>query len=57
MDVLMRHLQQPPPRPAELWPEIPPALEALVLACLSKSPAERPSDAGELLARLERSAG
>jgi serine/threonine-protein kinase len=54
MDVLMRHLQKAPPRPSELWPEIPPALEALILSCLAKSPAERPRDAGELLARLER---
>jgi len=54
MDVLMRHLQQPPPRPSELWPEIPPALEALILACLAKDPAARPRDAGELLERLER---
>jgi eukaryotic-like serine/threonine-protein kinase len=57
MDVLMRHLRQPPPRLAELWPEIPPALEALVLSCLAKSPAERPRDAGDLLAQLERVAG
>jgi serine/threonine-protein kinase len=52
MDVLMKHLKQPPPRPSELAPELPAALEALVLACLAKDAAARPSDAGEVLARL-----
>jgi eukaryotic-like serine/threonine-protein kinase len=56
MDVLMKHLKQPPPRPSELWPEMPPALEALILACLAKDAAGRPADAGELLERLERAA-
>jgi serine/threonine-protein kinase len=56
MDVLMQHLKTPPPRPRELRPDLPPAVEALVLRCLDKDPAGRPRDAAELLAELERAA-
>ncbi|HEX9798962.1 MAG TPA: protein kinase [Thermoanaerobaculia bacterium] len=52
MDVLMKHLKQPPPRPRDVAPELPAALEALILACLAKEAGERPADAGEVLARL-----
>ena len=52
MDVLMKHLKQPPPRPRDVAPELPAALEALILACLAKEAGERPADAGEVLAGL-----
>jgi len=57
LDVLTRHLHEPPPPPRERWPEIPPALEELLLASLAKEPAARPRDAAELLSRLERAVG
>jgi serine/threonine-protein kinase len=42
------------PRPSERADRaIPPALDDLVFACLSKDPDDRPSDAGEMLRRLE----
>jgi serine/threonine-protein kinase len=56
MDVMVQHLREAPPRPRDLRPELSPALDALLLRCLAKSPAERPGDAGELLAELERAA-
>jgi hypothetical protein len=46
-------LSQPPPRLTTLAPDVPRALEALVLACLSKEPGRRPANAGEVLATLE----
>jgi serine/threonine protein kinase len=57
MEILMQHAQQPPRPPRELWPEMPARLEQLILATLAKNPADRPADAGELLARLERAVG
>jgi Tol biopolymer transport system component len=38
-------------------PDVPPALDAIVLKCLAKDPTARWADAGELLARLERLGG
>jgi serine/threonine-protein kinase len=54
MDVLMHHLKTEPRPPRELAPEMPPALDALVLRCLAKDPARRPRDAGTLLDELEQ---
>ena len=46
--VLMHcHLNQPPPRPSAKVPEIPVALDDLILKLMAKSPADRPSDAAE----------
>jgi TolB-like protein len=42
-----------PRPPRELNPKIPEALERLILRMLAKQPAERPADAGEVLAVLE----
>jgi serine/threonine protein kinase len=52
VDVWAHHLQTPPvPPSAQGGVDVPPLLEELVLACLAKSPADRPSMA-ELAARL-----
>lgn len=48
-------IPKPPSSRSEL--AIPPALDALVLACLEKSPAARPQSARELSRRLEEIAG
>jgi serine/threonine-protein kinase len=47
------HMSETPRPIAELRPETPPALAALVMRCLAKNPAERPSDADNLLATLD----
>lgn len=54
MALLMHHAKTPPEPPSsrsEL--PIPPALDALILACLAKDPAARPQTARELRARLD----
>jgi len=51
--VLMRHVQDEPLAPsARSELPVPPEMDALVLACLAKDPAERPQDALELARRL-----
>jgi serine/threonine protein kinase len=41
MAVVLQHVQQPPPRLREVRPDLPEALEAIVLRCLEKDPALR----------------
>jgi serine/threonine-protein kinase len=53
MGVLMHHAHTPPTPPsARSELPIPPLLEALVMSCLAKNPAERPQSARELSRRL-----
>ncbi|MCC6647566.1 MAG: protein kinase [Polyangiaceae bacterium] len=56
---LLAHTSQRPPGLAELAPEVPAAIAAVVDRALSKSPADRPADAralgGELVAALRAS--
>lgn len=57
--VIMRHLQEPPPSLRERVPELPAAVERLVLRLLVKDPLRRFPDArhlGQAMARLETSA-
>jgi serine/threonine-protein kinase len=54
MDVLLHHLKTEPPRPSTVRPELPAAVDDLVLRCLAKDPAARPRDAAALLDELER---
>lgn len=41
MQLLQLHLKEPPRPPRELAPDLPPALEAVILKCLAKKPEER----------------
>jgi serine/threonine-protein kinase len=41
-DLVTMQLREAPPPPSELWPDIPPELEALLLAMLAKRPEGRP---------------
>lgn len=41
MEVILKHLREPPPPPSQHWPEIPPRLEAAILRCLEKDPDAR----------------
>jgi serine/threonine protein kinase len=53
VEVCGKHLHATPEPPSSrVSTSIPPALEALVLECLAKSPAERPQDAFVVAARL-----
>ena len=42
-EVMAMHLRLPPPPPSELWPDVPAALEDLLLAMLQKIPGQRPT--------------
>src|SRR5262249_3594945 len=55
MDVLLAHAQAPPPSFAEAGVSgaVAPAVEAVVLSCLAKQPAQRPNTALELAERFE----
>lgn len=46
--VALKHVQSPPPPPRKVNPAIPPALEAIVMKALAKTPAERFASAGEM---------
>jgi serine/threonine protein kinase len=52
MAVLLGHIQRPPPPPRALNPRLAPALEALILRCLEKSPDRRYPRVGDMLADL-----
>jgi eukaryotic-like serine/threonine-protein kinase len=49
MQIMARHIQTPPSPPSRYSPfPVPPALDAIVLACLAKRAADRPASAREL---------
>jgi serine/threonine protein kinase len=54
MQVLWQQANLPPRPPRELAPDLPPALEAIILKALAKHPAERFATAQELAAALEQ---
>ena len=51
--IALQHINQPPPRPTNVNPAIPPVLDAVVLKAMAKSPVERYANADEFQA-LER---
>jgi eukaryotic-like serine/threonine-protein kinase len=54
MKMFVEHLQATPVPPSERSElPIPPALDALILACLAKDPLDRPQTAEEVLQRLD----
>ncbi|HEY4183021.1 MAG TPA: serine/threonine-protein kinase [Kofleriaceae bacterium] len=53
IEVCSQHLHQEPEPLSARGVEVPPALEAVVLACLAKKPDDRPQSAAELRRRLE----
>jgi serine/threonine-protein kinase len=52
VDLLLKHVVDPPPRMSAACPSLPPELDAPVLAMLEKRPADRPSSAGRAVAAL-----
>jgi serine/threonine protein kinase len=53
MGVILKHLYDAPPTPSSLRPDLPPALDALILKALSKEPNERFASAGALAKALQ----
>jgi serine/threonine-protein kinase len=53
MQIMLKHLEEPPPAPHTVWPEVPPKLESVILRCLEKDPAARYRSVEELLKDLE----
>ncbi|MES1245619.1 MAG: protein kinase [Acidobacteriota bacterium] len=53
MQIMLKHLEEPPPAPRTVWPEVPPKLESVILRCLEKDPAARYRSVEELLKDLE----
>ncbi|MER5930933.1 serine/threonine-protein kinase [Streptomyces sp. NPDC002054] len=51
-ELLAQHLQVAPPPPSRLRPEVPAALDRLVLDLLAKDPRHRPAHAAEVVRRL-----
>jgi eukaryotic-like serine/threonine-protein kinase len=47
-EVLAKVITEEPQPPRQLWPEVPPSLEAICLRALSKQPAQRHASASEL---------
>ncbi len=52
-DVLLMHINEPPPQPRELAPTIPEAFDNIILKAMAKSPDQRYSSMQEILADLE----
>ncbi|MFQ5858404.1 MAG: protein kinase [Anaerolineae bacterium] len=53
--VVLHHVHTPPPRPRSLRPDLPLAVEAVILRALAKSPADRYSSASAFAAALRQS--
>jgi serine/threonine-protein kinase len=52
MKIVMAHIQTPPPPPRRLNPRVPPELEAVILRCMAKDPAQRYAKVSDLLKDL-----
>jgi serine/threonine protein kinase len=46
--LIMQHMSDPPPRPSSLAPNVPAEVDALILRCLAKEPADRYASGTEL---------
>jgi len=57
LEIYMAQTQQEPIKPSEYWKEIPPTLEAIILRCLHKKPADRFASATELSQALAQLRG
>ena len=53
MSVILNHIQQAPPRPSTVNARVPKELEAIILRCLEKDPANRYQRVSELLKDLK----
>jgi hypothetical protein len=55
--VLTAHLTEPPPRPSEVRPDLPAAMDEVLARGMAKDPSDRPASAGELLLEARRALG
>ncbi|HPO15500.1 MAG TPA: protein kinase [Candidatus Hydrogenedentes bacterium] len=53
-NVLQRQLTEVPPAPAEVNPNVPPEVDALVMKCIAKDPGQRFQSIGELITALRQ---
>ncbi|HET9225054.1 MAG TPA: serine/threonine-protein kinase, partial [Thermoanaerobaculia bacterium] len=53
VEIMLKHLRDPPPSPRSHWPEIPPKLEVAILRCLEKDPEARYRTVEDLQRDLE----
>ncbi len=54
VSIAYKQVNETPPPPSASNPDIPPSLDAVVMKCMAKNPANRYQTAGELIADLER---
>jgi serine/threonine-protein kinase len=52
--IAYKQVNEVPPAPSAFNPDVSPSLDAVVMKCIAKNPANRYQDAGELIADLER---
>src|SRR5690606_8379613 len=52
-EIARQHVEEPPPAPRSINPDISPEFERVLLRCLAKSPDERPATGEQLAAELE----
>lgn len=57
MALVMKHANQPPPRPAMFAPGVPPAVERIILRAMAKDPAARYQRAADMAADLRAARG
>jgi beta-lactam-binding protein with PASTA domain/predicted Ser/Thr protein kinase len=55
--IALKHVSEAPTAPTAINPAVPPELEQVVLWALNKNPADRPTDADQLIAALEAARG
>ena len=52
-EIVLKHVMELPPPPSRHRPIVPPGMEAVILDCLQKSPADRPASIEVLRTRIE----
>ncbi len=54
---LLAHLTEPPPRPSQVRPDLPAAMDEVIAQGMAKDPSDRPASAGELMLKARRALG
>lgn len=56
VEILLKHIQQAPPSPSASCPEVPPAVDAPILAMMAKDPNQRPRSLAAAVQAMEEAA-